>query len=316
MRSNLYKTVMKEIKECECIAIGGHINPDGDAIASSLSLAMAISKMGKKPYVYLESIPKKYDFIKGSEFLHNDLELKPDLFIAVDCGDEKRLGESIKVFNNADKTIVIDHHEGNPEFGDINIIEDWASSTAEMIFKLLDMENLVDRDIGSAIYAGIIFDTGGLRFSSTSERTLKTINSLMDLSIPFTNIYNRVLHSHNYKEVIAFGAGIKKMIYTPPIAYSYLDINEMENLGIKKEDIGGIAEYLLNTDDIKVAVFGYEESKGIIKLSFRSEEFNVGEFARNYNGGGHALASGATVEGKLPEKMEEIINKLDSELKK
>jgi len=116
--NDIYKNeILNDIKDIEDIYIAGHVNPDGDAVASVFSLALYFETLGKRPHVLLECVPKRFDFMYGGEFFISldeiDVKTAPDVFFAVDCGDRQRLGKAAEVFDNAKLTYCIDHHRTN-----------------------------------------------------------------------------------------------------------------------------------------------------------------------------------------------------------
>ncbi len=159
------------------------------------ALGLALSGMGKSVSVVLERYAVKFDIIPGSHLLYNGLldDLDVDMLICLDCADKRRTGEGVALFNKTRITVCIDHHETNPGFAMFNYIDSGASSTCEMVFRLLDGFAEIDKQIASALYAGIVYDTGGFRFSAASKNTLDIAGRLMETGIPFSNIYNELL---------------------------------------------------------------------------------------------------------------------------
>ncbi|WP_250227390.1 DHH family phosphoesterase [Anaeropeptidivorans aminofermentans] len=316
-KNNTYEEVSELIRNSNDIVVAGHISPDGDAVASSLALAVSINKLGIKCRVLIDDYQSRYSFIKGTEYIYRDSysDLNPDLFIAVDCGDIGRVGKALEVFERAEKKLVIDHHASNNYFGQYNIIEPEASSTSEMIYKLVRIFDNIDIDIASALYAGIVFDTGGLRFQSTSPETLKTIISLYEYGIPFTDIYTEIMSRHSFNEAKIFSRAISKMNMENGIVSSYVTQAELQEFSVKSGALEGIAEYMINTRGAAVSVFAYEKAERDIKISFRSTGIDVSKIAVEFGGGGHIYAAGCSMEEDVLTALSKAVSRVERELK-
>ena len=157
-------------------ALGGHVRPDGDCVGSCLGLYMYLKEQYPEieTDVYLENVPEAFRMISctdevKTQAVEDDVY---DLFICLDCGDSGRLGFAEKLFENAKKTVCIDHHVSNGAFADWNYIEPDASSTSELVYKLLDREK-ISRRTAEALYMGIAHDTGVFQYSCTSPETME-----------------------------------------------------------------------------------------------------------------------------------------------
>ena len=312
--ANIVAKIAEQIYASELIAIAGHVSPDGDAVASCLALAMCIKKLGKIPVVLLESYPARYNFLGMHEYVKFDTyeDIKPDLFICNDCGTKGRLGQVEAVFDKCENTVVIDHHIINDGYGKINYVKAHASSTCEIVFDIVEFMGLMDKDIATALYTGIIFDTGGLRFNSTSPETMRKVATLMEYGIPFSDIFIKTMLVHSIEEVKIFSTVVGKMEFYEdlPIVYSTVTLAEMKAANAFKEDLEGIVEYMLNTKGAEVAVFIYETGEHASKASFRSIEFDVNKIASNWGGGGHVNAAGAATGLHIDKATKEVMEYL------
>lgn len=307
------------ISRCNNIVLGCHINPDGDAVASVLGLALCLSVMGKEPVVIVEDYNDKYNFIKGKEYIFKgDLnELNPDLFISLDCGSIDRLGDAEDVFKRANETMCIDHHISNTEFADYNIVCPDASSTCEVIYEIVSNFCMLNRDIADAIYAGIIYDTNGFKNTSTSPRTFEISSQLIKFGIDFSGIQTAVLSSHSEKETAVFIKAVSRYTIDNGICCSYLTKDEILNqCGADYQDLDGIVEYLLNFRNVDVSVFVYEREDGSKKISMRSKKIDISNIALKYNGGGHKLAAGANMDSSvsIEDAIKTMVNSIKNEL--
>jgi phosphoesterase RecJ-like protein len=298
--------------------IAGHTSPDGDAIGSCLGLALALVKMGKDPFVVLEKYPERFNIIPGGQFLWKGSikTLDADVFIALDCADAARLGQAVALFNKIPVTVCIDHHETNEGFAKYNMINADASSTSEMVYDLITPLVEIDTDIASAIYAGMVTDTGGFCYNATSKSTLEYCAKMIETGIPFTEIYSELMNRHSFIAAKALGVVIANAQQAADgrIVYSHASRENLATVGATPGDLDRTAEYLMNTNGAEIALFVYEKDPPNVKISLRSSKVHVGKFALRWGGGGHQLAAGATVKASLPEILPLLLEELEKEL--
>ncbi len=304
----------------EKIVLTAHTNPDGDAIGSLYGLYLTLKKIGKNPIVLLEEYGEKFNHIMPLDILYKgDIsEFSPDLFISLDCGDVDRINEEhLKLFHKAKKTINIDHHISNDDFGDVNIVDTEKTSASEVVYDLIDELCETDKNILEPIYAGIVFDSGGFRYSKTSSNTHKIAGIAHDKGIDFNNIYSNILSSHTLNEMGIFTRAISNMKFDVEnrIIYSFITKKDFEEFDATKDNVGGVVAYLLNTEGFDVSVFIYERENGENKVSFRSKKLDVNLVAGNFGGGGHQLAAGCTVCGDIFESLDAVISKVKEHIK-
>ena len=161
--------ILEEIKKADRIVILTHETPDGDAIGSSLGLKIALEKLGKNIDLIMTSFARTFEFLPKVEEIKSDSEIKEyDLAISLDCASLKRL-DNKEYFEKAKKTIVIDHHGSNNMYGDINYVNPVAPACSEILLAILSYYEIdIDEEIGTCLMTGIITDTGGFQYQSTS----------------------------------------------------------------------------------------------------------------------------------------------------
>ena len=153
----------QELQNVSSVAIAGHIRPDGDCVGSCLATYNYITTYYPqvKVCVFLEPIPRIFQFLQGADKIleAKDSEESFDLCIVLDCGDATRLGDAVKFFETAKRTICIDHHVSNQAFADKNKIVADASSASELVYDSMDPAKIT-KEIAECIYTGMIHDTG------------------------------------------------------------------------------------------------------------------------------------------------------------
>ncbi|MCI8805551.1 MAG: bifunctional oligoribonuclease/PAP phosphatase NrnA [Clostridiales bacterium] len=299
------------------IVISTHLSPDGDAVGAVMALAMAVSEIGAKPIVLIENYAEKFDFIKGKEYIFDgDYDtIEPDVFIAVDCGAKKRLGKAESVFERAKTTFNIDHHISNNNFADNNIVLGGVSSSCEVVFEIIKNFCTLDKYMAEALYTGIVTDTFGFKYNSTSKKTMEIGGGLIDFGIDYSSIQDKVLYEHTKTEVEIFKKALENLKFEGRIAYTYLTSEDLKKCGATSKDLDGIVEYILNIKDMEISAFIYEKDENLCKISLRSKSADVNKIASIFDGGGHMLAAGASIKGDLNSVISYVLTEIKKELK-
>jgi len=304
--------------------LAGHVSPDGDAIGSCFGLAFALEKLGKNVSVMLETYPEKYNLLPGRKFLAKEAPTDIDVFIALDSADVSRLGPGQFLLQKPSPikhSVCIDHHKTNPGFADVNCIEPQASSTSEVVFRLIDMllkPQDICEDIATNIYAGILCDTGGFKYSATAPSTLQIAARLVE-KIPFTNIYNELLHTHTFAAGKAMGIVLQNATssHDGRIISAIITREELASVNANTADLDGVVEYLLNTNGAQMSALVYQKIDGPenqVKVSLRSHGPDVGNVASQLGGGGHQMAAGATTTGTPRDVLAQALEIMAQEL--
>lgn len=294
------------------VAITGHINPDGDCIGSVLSIYNYISTVypAIKLSAYLEEFSDKFLFLKNSENIKHSVEedAEFDLLICVDSADRQRLGFSEVLLQKSKGSINIDHHVTNTKFTDETCLEADASSTAEVIYSLLDKEK-IDKAVAECLYTGMVHDTGVFRYSCTSPRTMRIAADLMEKGIDYTAIVDESFYEKSYLQNQILGRTILEsiLILEGKCIFSYVNRKIMNFYEVTKKDLDGIIEQLRQTKGVEVAIFLYEVETQKYKVSLRSKnKVDVSKIASFFGGGGHVRAAGCTMDGTV----HDIINNI------
>lgn len=301
-----------EIKKADKIAIGGHIRPDGDCVGSTLGLYGFIKKSfpEKEVVLFLEKPAETFCYLKGYEEIDSSFERNEifDLFITVDCSDKERLGSALQYFEAARETICIDHHISNQGFAKQEYIVPAASSSAELIYNLLEGEEL-DVEIAKAIYTGIIHDTGIFQYSNTSCRTMEIAGKLIEFGFDFSSIIDETFYQKTYVQNQILGRAILESILFMDgrCIVSAVDRKMMEFYNVSPGDFEGIVNQLRVTKGVDCAIFLYETDNLEYKVSMRSNNrVDVAKVSAYFGGGGHKKAAGCTMKGTF----HDVINNL------
>lgn len=302
------------------IGIAGHVRPDGDCVGSTLAVYNYIRTYYPDVDVrlYLEPIPNIFKFMHHSDEIRSEYtdELCFDLFIALDCGDDKRLGEAAKYFENAKHTFCIDHHVSNQAFGEENYIFPDASSTCELVFELMDTERIT-KEIAECLYTGLVHDTGIFQYSCTSSKTMNIAGILMDKGIDYTTIVDETFNTKTYNQNRIMGLALleSKLFLDGRCIVSAIKKEQMDDFEVLPKHMEGIVSQLRVTKGVEVAVFLYENEDGTYKVSFRvNGDFDAATLAVHFGGGGHVKAAGCTMSGSQEEIVSEIISEIEKRM--
>ena len=310
----------EELKGVHSIGIAGHIRPDGDAVGSCLGLYLYLSENYPElaVQVYLEDFPKSFMMLKGTETISHEFhaDAPHDLFIALDCADEKRLGKALPLLQNAKHTLCIDHHISNIGFADANDIRPDASSTSEIVADMLD-ESKISQEAAEALYMGIVHDTGVFRHSCTSPETLEVAAKLMRKGVRCNKIINDTYYDKTYYQNQILGRALLEsvLLLDGKIIFSAVRQKELSFYGVGPSDLEGIVQQLMGTVGVETAIFLYETAPQQFKVSLRSrEKVDVSEIASYFGGGGHVRAAGCTMQGSVYDVVNNITYHIEKQL--
>lgn len=313
--------IINEVKDAKTIAIGGHVRPDGDCVCSVMALYRYLQKELPEARidVYLEKPAEVFACISGIEDIRSDFQTQQvyDVFIALDCNDE-RLGNALPIYRKAGRRINIDHHISNTGCGDLNIIEPQRSSTAELLYDLMDPQK-VDEEIAKAVYIGIAHDTGVFRYSNTSPHTLETAAKLLAFGFDFSELIEKTFFEKTYVQTQIMGRAVLESVrfMNDRCIVSMVTRRMMEFYQVSTKDLDGIVNQLQVVSGVDCAIFMYEIGTLEYKVSMRSNgKVNVADVAVKFGGGGHVRAAGCTMNGTYHDNINNLSREIAGQLKK
>ena len=306
------------------IAIAGHIRPDGDCVGSCTALYLYLEQL-KQEFgfeqvdVYLEPFGNEFRILTGVKEIKHSYETEEcyDVFISLDCGSLDRLGNAIKFYNTAKKTINIDHHISNVKFAGVNHVVDDASSTCEVLFTLME-ENHITKEIAEALYVGIIHDTGVFKHSNTKEKTMNIAGKLLSKGIDAPTLIDESFYSKTYLQNQVLGRCLMEsiLVLKGKVVFASIDRKMLDFYGASTSDLDGIIDQLRVTKGTEVAIFIYETDFHEFKVSMRSNgDVNVSKIAVYFGGGGHIKAAGCTMRGSMHDVINNLTLHIEAQLK-
>lgn len=313
-----------EVIGAKKIAIAGHIRPDGDCVGSCTALYLYLKQYQEElgidqVDVYLERFGNEFRILAGVDnILHSyDNEECYDVFISLDCGSLDRLGNALKYYNQAKKTINIDHHISNQSFAMVNHVVADASSTCEVLYSLME-EDHITKEIAEALYVGIIHDTGVFKHSNTSEKTMQIAGKLISKGIAFSKLIDESFYSKTYVQNQILGRCLMEslLIMNGKVVVSSISRKMLDFYEATHSDLDGIIDQLRIIKGVEVAIFISETDVQDYKVSMRSNgEVNVSKIAVYFGGGGHIKAAGCSMKGSLHDVINNLTPHIEAQLK-
>lgn len=286
-----------------------HVNPDGDAIGSALGLGLFLRAKGIDTQVVIPNSPPAnlqwmpgYTTIKDYEQSPEEVEgliKSSEILFCVDFNAPSRAGGAEGLVANHPFKVLIDHHQEPASGWNIFFSEPQRSSTCEMVYDLIDGlggADLIDVDIATNVYTGIMTDTGSFRYSATKPRTHEIAARLLSKGVQPEQVQERIMNSNSESRMRLWGLALlerMELLHDGQLALIPLSLKDLHRFHYRPGDTEGLVNQGLSVLGVKMAVF-IAEQDGYVKMSSRSVgTLPVNEFMRDhFNGGGHINAAG------------------------
>jgi phosphoesterase RecJ-like protein len=294
------KNLLAALKREDKFLIAVHINPDGDALGSALALSTALESLGKETVVYSrDPVPYNYRFLPGHSRITSDLNkaAKTDpVIVLLDCNSPERAGLEKYTFR---KSIVIDHHETETDFGDVRWIDSGAAATGMMVYCITKGLGVkVTEDMAVNLYTSVVVDTGTFRYSNTSADVLRVGAELVDAGAKPHLIADILYESWPRKQFELLVLVLNTLKIKDNIAVSYVTTEMFRKTGTRSDDTENFSNFPRMIDTVKISAFFRDIGNGAWKVSLRSKgEVNVARVAEAFGGGGHKNAAGFRITG-------------------
>ncbi len=316
---NIHKQIVNAIQEANNIVITSHKSPDGDSIGSSIAMLEFCKSLGKNAIIchpdpapdflmWLQGTNEILSFEKNEKLVQEKIQ-NADLIFCLDYNETGRLGRDMQPFLDAAsaKKIMIDHHLNPSGFADINLSDPTICSTCQIIYDMIEFSenlHLLNDSIGTALYLGIMTDTGSFRFPSVQVRTHHILGSLIENGVKHYEIHENVFDTNTLDRLRLRGYACSEkleILAANKVAIISLTKEELKRFNHQKGDTEGLVNVALSIQGMRAAVL-FTEADEYVKISFRSKgkENPINELASNYfSGGGHANASGGRFDGSI-----------------
>ena len=307
------RAVVGAIRARERFLVTTHENPDGDALGSLLASQLALEALGKDSVMFLAGpapLPGEYRFLP-LEGLQRELpaDAAERALLAVDCANESRLGADPVVLHQAPFTLNVDHHHDNSRFGDVNLVDDSASSTGEVlrdVFRELGLE--LTPALAEPLYVALVTDTGRFQYTNTTPKALRLAAELVEAGADVHKVFQGVYESVQFAKLKLLARALERaQVYEGGgLVVSYLLRDDFAEVGAVEPYSEGIIDFLRAVEGADMAALIREPPRGgsparRISLRASHDELDVSAIARASGGGGHRQAAGFSSDASIEE---------------
>ena len=318
--------VADELRAGDRFLLTAHEGPDGDALGSLLGMHHLLKGLGKDSVMFMAAkefpLPIEYRFLPLEEVFHEPpADMADRTVIFLDCGNIDRMPVDF-LSNGGNRIINIDHHHDNTLFGDVNLVDVDASCTAEIVYELARLLGVqVDKGMASALYVGLVTDTGKFMYENTDARTHRIAAEMIEAGVEVDDTYRR-LYEHVPIEKLRLVSraldGIQRHC-DGCLVLTYVTAADYEATGAGEEMTEGIIDHLRSVEGAKVAALIRDlgdRGRAARKVSLRSSggDVDVSAIARKTGGGGHKRAAGFSTDLELDELVAFICGEVGAQL--
>ena len=299
-----------------------HVNPDGDGLGSEVALALFLQSKGKRVSIINQSATPAYYRFLNSVFpietyapeTHNAEIAQCEVFVALDTNSPKRFPSLAgPLAASRSYKLCIDHHLDREPFADLYVVDESATATGEILYRLLTFMDPapLSREIAEALYAAIMTDTGSFRFPKTDAETHRITASLLERGADPTGVYQKIFEEGSANRLQLLGRALKSLgiSHGGSVASIALRRTDFAETGTAEEDTDNMINYTLTIGGVVIGLM-FTELSDCVKVSFRSKgEIPINELAKEFGGNGHLNAAGARVTGAF---FEEVVTRVTS----
>ena len=321
------EAVAARLRDNDRFLLTTHEGPDGDALGSLLGMHMLLTQLGKDSVMFLAAkefpLPVEYRFMALEEVFHDPpADMADRTVVFLDCGNIDRM--PVPFLQNGDHTVLnVDHHHDNTRFGDVNLVDTDASCTAEIVHDLaLLLDVKVTKEMATALYVGIVTDTGRFMYENTDARTHRVTAALIDAGVNVDDIYRRLYEHVPLEKIKLVAQALSKIdrYCDGALVATYISNADYEASGATDEMTEGIIDHLRSVEGgLIAAVVRDQGSRGRTarKASLRSTtgEIDVSAIARSQGGGGHVRAAGFSTDLSYEDVISLLCEEIGSQAK-
>lgn len=302
----MIKEIIAAISRGKKFLITAHVRLDGDALGSELALYRLLTDLGKEAVIVnQDATPEHYRFLPGAFHIVHDLENPEqyDVGFVLDCSELDRVGKIAADVSKIKTLINIDHHVSNGGFCKLQLLDPKASSTGELLYRLMrEMQVPMTKDICTNLYAAILTDTGGFRYSSTRQETLRAAGDLVEGGADPQWISENIYESDPPAKLQLLSRVLETLILDMETRTASLVVTwkHLQDTGATMEQTDGFIDIPRTVKGIDIAMLYTQMGEKQFKLSLRSKgKVNVEKIARKFGGGGHINAAACRIDGDI-----------------
>jgi phosphoesterase RecJ-like protein len=285
------------------VVLSGHVQPDADALGSTLALAEGLRRRGARVLMTFPdpfTLPASLGWLPGAEGLvcSSSVPSSPDVFVSLDAASPGRLGELAPLLDSARISVVVDHHVSNPGFGDVQLVDGSAPATVTLVAGILDELGVtLDRQLATCLYAGLSADTGSFRFGNTRPETHELAARLLSTGIDHSEISRRLFDTAPFGWLGLLSAITGRAVLEPDVGlglvWTWSSTAEAAEFGLPGEQLEALVDIVRSTQEADVACVLKGQDDGSWSVSLRSRGgTDLARVAMALGGGGHTLAAG------------------------
>jgi bifunctional oligoribonuclease and PAP phosphatase NrnA len=320
------ETVAAELRSRDRFLLTAHEGPDGDALGSLLGMHHLLAALGKDSVMFMAAkefpLPIEYRFLPLEEVFHEPpADMADRTVVFLDCGNIDRVPVDF-LTAGANTVINIDHHHDNTRFGDFNLVQIGASSTAEIVYDLAVLLDVpLTPEMAAALYVGLVTDTGKFMYESTTAHTHRVAAALIEAGVDVDDTYRRLYEHVPLEKVRLVSRALDNIrrCCDDRLVLSYITSADYEATGAGEEMTEGVIDHLRSIDGAKVAAVVRDlgnRGRAARKVSLRSSEgdVDVSAIARKNGGGGHKRAAGFSTDLEIEELISFLCAEVNAQL--
>jgi phosphoesterase RecJ-like protein len=299
------------------VALACHVNPDADALGAMLGLSAFLRERGVRTVCSYGNepldVPRWASLLPGSDELvpPSAYPEAPDVMVTCDCASFDRLGPLGSPASRAGELVWIDHHRSNDGSGTIRLVDGDASSTCELVFRLIEtMGGPIDRDVAVCLYAGLVTDTGRFQYQATTSETLRIAARLREHDFDHAALVRALYEDQEPGALRLLGVALGRMaeVSDPGVVWTYVTQADFAEARVRPGDTDDVIDVLRTARGPDVAVVLKQQRDGRFKVSMRSRgAHDLSAVAAALGGGGHRLAAGYTSEHGPQGTIDELV---------
>lgn len=306
----LHRAAHDALKRAKRVLIVSHPKPDGDTLGAASAMLQYCRKAGIPADAFcLDPVPEQYLYMPGTEEYGSDKGIfaspAHDVLAVFDAGDLRYAGIDGLIPTMPAKPLIInfDHHATNEKFGDMNVLDVKASSTAEVVYDFFQTNGIaIGKDVATCLLTGILTDTGGFSNPATTGSSLTAASDLLRRGAKIQDVANRLVRNKTIDALRLWGKALSRLKYNQKLGSASTAVFTTDLVDIDDEHVEGISNFLNRFLDVKIVLVLKELPDGKVKGSIRSaDDLDVSLPAKLLGGGGHKKAAGFTIAGRIVE---------------
>jgi phosphoesterase RecJ-like protein len=297
------------VNRCQSFVLTTHVRPDGDGLGSMLALADSLEQLGKRVSMTVASVlPPRYDFLDPTRRIarfeppgtaYRDAEAA----IVLDTGTWNQLGD-FGAFLRSGPAVraVIDHHLTQDDLGAVRFVDTSAEATGRLVHEAVTaLGKSLTPHAAHCLFVAVAMDTGWFRHDNTSSATMRLAANLIEAGARPTAAYEALFEQNTLARLKLTGVVLARLqlALDGRVCYTEIHKDDYAATGAVPQDSEDLVNYTRSVCGVEVGLFFMEQPRGGVKVSFRSRRLDVSRIAEQFGGGGHKLASGATLDAPL-----------------